>query len=68
MRPIVLQAFRQFDVVVEQPAAPAWAHQHWGGMQLGATPLVAQNSASAPRRVKHPPLQFDKGVAVDRFA
>jgi len=21
-----------------------------------------------PRRVKHPPVRFDKGVAVDRFA
>jgi hypothetical protein len=68
MRPIALQENRQFDVGLAQPAAPAWAHQYWDGKQFGATHTFIQNGPSAPRLVKHPPLKFDKGMAVDRFA
>ena len=37
----------------------AWGPQH-------AMPAACQRQEL--RRVKHPPLRFDKGVAVDRFA
>ena len=68
MRPIVLQAKRQFDVVEIQPPAPAWAHQHWSGQRFSAAHGFFENPVAKPRRVKHPPVQFDKGVAVDRLA
>ena len=68
MRPIVLQEIRLFDVVEQQPAAPAWAHQHWGGQRLGPSHACWQVLPETPRRVKHPPVKFDKGVAVDRLA
>ena len=68
MRPIVLQEIRQFDVVSQQPAATAWAHQHWDNNRFGSSQAFFETSRHAPRRVKHPPVQFDKGVAVDRFA
>lgn len=68
MRPIVLQEIRQFDVVERQPAAPAWAHQHWGGKRYTGSLAFLHSLPEAPRRVKHPPVKFDKGVAVDRMA
>jgi hypothetical protein len=30
--------------------------------------MPAAYPGQEPRRVKHPPLRFDKGVAVDRYA
>ena len=68
MRPIVLQEIRQFEVVQPQTAAPAWAHQYLGGKRFGTTNALLHLIDTAPRRVKHPPLRFDKGVAVDRLA
>lgn len=68
MRPIVLQEIRQFDVVKQQPDGAAWAHQHWGNKRLGAAQAFLETQLHAQRRVKHPPVQFEKGVSVDRFA
>jgi hypothetical protein len=66
MRPIVLQEIRSLQTL-KTPSRQdegcvlgfAWGPQH-------AMPAALQRHES--RRVKHPPLRFDKGVAVDRFA
>ncbi|NBW53782.1 MAG: hypothetical protein EBR42_00525 [Betaproteobacteria bacterium] len=66
MKPIVLQDIRSLQTL-KTPSRPddgcvlgfAWGPRH-------ATPATCLREE--PRRVKHPPLRFDKGVAVDRFA
>lgn len=66
MRPIVLKEIRSLQTI-ETPSWQddvcvlgfAWGPQH-------AMPAACQRQE--PRRVKHPPVRFDKGVAVDRFA
>ncbi|MEY4676699.1 MAG: hypothetical protein RLZZ470_1206 [Pseudomonadota bacterium] len=66
MRPIVLQEIRSLQTL-KTPSRQddgcvlgfAWGPQH-------AMPADCLRQGS--RRVKHPPLRFDKGVAVDRFA
>ena len=68
MRPIVLQEIRQFQVQQRTAPASAWAHQYLGFGRLGATHACFGSQPEGPRRVKHPPLQFDKGVAVDQLA
>jgi hypothetical protein len=35
---------------------------------MGATHAYLGNQPEGPRRVKHPPLRFDKGMAVDQLA
>ena len=66
MRPIVLKEIRSLQTI-ETPSWQddgcvlgfAWGPQH-------AMPVACQRQER--RRVKHPPVRFDKGVAVDRFA
>jgi hypothetical protein len=66
MRPIVLKEIRSLQTL-KTPSRQddgcvlgfAWGPQH-------AMPAACQRQK--PHRVKHPPLRFDKGVAVDRFA
>ena len=68
MRSIVLQEIRQFQVQQRTAPASAWAHQYLGFGRLGATHACFGSQPEGPRRVKHPPLRFDKGVAVDQLA
>lgn len=66
MRPIVLQEIRSLQTL-QTPSRQddGWVLGFAWGPQL-AMPAACQRQE--PRRVKHPPLRFDKGVAVDRFA
>lgn len=66
MRPIVLQEIRSLQAFKTPNRQDdgyvlgfAWGPQH---------AMPAACGRQAPRRVKHPSLRFDKGVAVDRFA
>jgi hypothetical protein len=66
MRPTVLKEIRSLQTIKTTNRQVdgcvlgfAWGPQH-------AMPAACQRQE--PRRVKHPPLRFDKGVAVDRFA
>jgi len=66
MRPTVLKEIRSLQTIKTTSRQDngcvlgfAWGPQH-------AMPAACQRQE--PRRVKHPPLRFDKGVAVDRFA
>jgi hypothetical protein len=66
MRPIVLKEIRSLQTIKTPNRQDdgcvlgfAWGPQH-------AMPAACQRQE--PRRVKHPPVRFDKGVAVDRFA
>lgn len=68
MRSIVLHEVRQFQVQQRTAPASAWAHQYLGFGRLGATHACFGSQPEGPRRVKHPPLRFDKGVAVDQLA
>jgi hypothetical protein len=68
MRPIVLHEVRQFQVQERPAPASAWAHQQTGFGRLGAAHAYLGNQPEGPRRVKHPPLRFDKGMAVDQLA
>jgi hypothetical protein len=66
MRPIVLKEIRSLQTL-KTPSRQndgcvlgfAWGPQH-------AMPAACQRQEL--RLVKHPPLRFDKGVAVDHFA
>ncbi len=66
MRPTVLKDIRSLQRL-KTPSPQdegcvvgfGWGPQH---------ALSAMGQQQAPRRVKHPPLRFDKGVAVDRYA
>ena len=66
MRPIVLKEIRSLHTL-KTPSRQdsgcvlgfAWGPQH---------AMPAAYPGQEPRRVKHPPLRFDKGVAVDRYA
>ncbi len=66
MRPIVLQEIRSLQTL-KTPSLQdqgcvlgfAWGPQH-------AMPVACLRQE--PRRIKHPPLRFDKGVSIDRFA
>jgi len=66
MRPIVLTEIRSLQTL-KTPSRQddgcvlgfAWRPQH-------AMPAACQRQEQ--HRVKHPPLRFDKGVAVDRYA
>jgi len=66
MRPIVLKEIRSLQTL-KTPSRQddgcvlgfAWGPQH-------AMPTACQRQE--PRLVKHPPLRFDKGVAVDQYA
>jgi hypothetical protein len=66
MRPIVLKEIRSLQTI------KTFSRQDDGcvlGFACGpqhAMPAACQRQE--PRRVKHPPVRFDKGVAVDRFA
>ena len=66
MRPTVLKEIRSLQTIKTPNRQVdgcvlgfAWGPQH-------AMPAGCQRQE--PRRVKHPPVRFDKGVAVDRFA
>jgi hypothetical protein len=66
MRPIVLKEIRSLQTLKtlsrqEDGCVLGFA---WG--PLHAMPAACQRQE--PRRVKHPPLRFDKGVAIDRYA
>ena len=67
MRSIVLQEIRSFPVQVRPAATSAWA-QPSGFQRMGATHAYFGGQPEEPRRVKHPPLRFDKGMAVDQLA
>ena len=67
MRPIVLHEVRQFQVQERPAPASAWA-QPSGFRRMGATHAYLGNQPEGPRRVKHPPVRFDKGMAVDQLA
>lgn len=67
MRPIVLQEVRPFPVHVQPSAAQAWA-QPSGFGRMGAAHAYFGGQPKGPRRVKHPPVRFDKGMAVDQLA
>ena len=66
MRPIVLKEIRPLPDS-KTPSRQddgcvlgfAWGPQH---------AMSAECQRQEPCRVKHPPLRFDKGVAVDRYA
>ncbi|MDP5117045.1 MAG: hypothetical protein NWQ05_06720 [Burkholderiaceae bacterium] len=66
MRPIVLKEIRSLRTIKTSSRQDdgcvlgfAWGPQH-------AMPAACQRQE--PRRVKHPPVRFDKGVAVDQYA
>ena len=69
MRPIVLQEIRQYPVQARPTAALAWAHQYAGFGRYGSSRARSGSLLDdEPRRVKHPPVRFDKGMAVDQLA
>jgi hypothetical protein len=66
MRPIVLKEIRSLQTLKTPRRQDdgcvlgfAWGPQH-------AMPTACLHHE--PRRVKHPPVRFDKGVAIDRYA
>lgn len=66
MRPIALKEIRSLQTLKTPSQGNdgcvlgfAWGPQH-------AMPAACLRHE--PRRVKHPPLRFDKGAAVDRYA
>jgi len=66
MRPIVLKEIRSLQAI-KTPGRQNDGGEvgfSWGPQHAMATAWMRQE----PRRVKHPPVRFDKGVAVDRFA
>lgn len=67
MRPIVLHEIRSFPVQVRPAAASAWV-QLSGLQRIGAAHAYFGSQPEGPRRVKHPPVRFDKGLAVDQLA
>ena len=66
MRPIVLKEIRSLQTL-KMPS------RQDDGCVLGFArgpqhAMSAECQRQEPRRVKHPPLRFDKGVAVDQYA
>jgi hypothetical protein len=47
----------------------AWAHQYAGFGRYGTSRgRFGSLLTDEPRRVKHPPVRFDKGLSVDQLA
>ena len=66
MRPIELKEIRSLQTLKTPSQSNddcvvgfAWGPQH---------AMPADGNRLEPRRVKHPPLRFNKGVAIDRYA